>query len=183
MLLIAEALAASPGVPALSEEERARLEAGEVVVQTDLGGERTVSTGVVRVRATPDRVWPAVLDFQARIPENASLKQVTEYRRDGPEDWFIAFDMNVFGIKAVVHDHWQCELARNVCSWALDPSVSSDLALNEGFMYVDPRPSDSLLVFHSELVAKMWAPGWIRRWLAEDSMENVLDHIRVRAER
>jgi hypothetical protein len=183
MLVVPLASAADPGVPPLSESERARLEAGDVVVQTDLGGERTISTGVVRVRATTDRIWPAVLDFQARIPENASLKRVTEYRRDGPDDWFVAFDMNVFGIKAVVHDHWQCSLGRNVCAWALDPSVASDLVLNEGFMYVEPRAGDALLVFHSELVARMWAPGWIRRWLAEDSMENVLDHIRIRAER
>lgn len=183
MLLAALALAAAPTWPVLTPEEHAALDARRVVLRAAVDGRRTVSTGIVHVGVPPESLWPAVLDFEARIPENPSLVSVEEYRRDGPWDWYVRFEMRVFGIRAVIHDRWTCEMAASVCTWTLDPARDSDLVMNEGWLMVRPDGVGSVLAFHDELQAKMWAPGWVQRWLAEDSMENVLAKIRDRAER
>jgi hypothetical protein len=41
----------------------------------------------------------------------------------------------------------------------------------------------SLLVFQSVTEAKVPVPSWVKRWLARDQMEGLLQGIRARAER
>ena len=43
--------------------------------------------------------------------------------------------------------------------------------------------SVTYLAFHAELIVKQWVPGWVRRWLAVDSMDNTLSKIRDRAQK
>lgn len=182
-LSTAVAFAAPAAWPTLTADEQARLDAGEVVVHADTSGDRTVSTGIIRVTAAPAKTWAAVLDFKARIRETPGLVSVSEYKRTSPSDWFVQFEMNRFGIQAVIHDHWTCDLTANMCSWALDPNAQSDLTVNDGWMLAQPAGSATYLAFHAELIVKQWVPGWVRRWLAVDSMENTLSRIRERAEK
>lgn len=177
------ALAATLTWPTLSAEEQAQLEAGEVVVQADTSGDKTISTGVIRINANATKTWAAVLDFPARVPETPGLVSVKEYKRISPSDWFVRFEMSRFGIRAIIHDHWTCDLAANQCSWGLDPSQASDLELNDGWMLAKTSGSVTYLAFHAELIVKQWVPGWVRRWLAVDSMDNTLSKIRDRAQK
>lgn len=183
MIFVAHLAFGGPTWPTLSADEQAELDAGEVIIQADTSGEKTVSTGVVRINTTADKAWTAVLDFPARIPETPGLVSVTEYKRNTASDWFVRFEMNRFGIRAVIHDHWTCDLGQNYCTWALDPAKESDLVLNDGWMIAKTTGNVTYLAFHADLVVKQWVPGWVRRWLAVDSMENTLSRIRDRAQR
>lgn len=181
--LISYALAATLTWPSLTADEQARLDAGEVVVQADTSGDKTISTGVIRINADVTKTWAAVLDFPARVPETPGLVSVKEYKRNSAGDWFVRFEMSRFGIRAIIHDHWTCDLAANQCTWALDPGQASDLELNDGWMLAKPVGGATYLAFHAELIVKQWVPGWVRRWLAVDSMDNTLARIRDRAQK
>ncbi len=182
-LIVADATAAVPIWPVLTGPEQTKFDAGALVIRADTSTEKTQSTGLVRVQAPLAVLWKAALDFPARLPENPTLRSVEEYGRNGPDDWFVKFRLSIYGISVVIHDHWICSPAETYCHFAMDPTRVSDVREEYGWLYARATPSGSEIAFHSAFISDMWAPGWIRKWLANDSMVNVLDKLRVRAER
>lgn len=183
LLLAAAALAGSPAVPPLSAEDWADLRAREVVVRADTNSQLVESTGVVLARVAPDRLWAAVLDFQARMAENDTLVAVQEYDRTGPTDWGVRFELSVFGYRATFHNRYAWDRARSVVAYTLDGTRPNDLVVCDGWYLVEARDGGSLLVYQSRSQSKAWAPGPVLRWLANDSMAHLLAKIRDRAER
>ena len=166
---------------ALTAEEWASLRAGGVVVHADTSGSDTVSTGYVLVDKAAAPFWGDVLDLEARIPENGTLRRIEEYRRVSPYEWFVAVDMEVFGFDVRFTNHWTC--AGNTCAYTLDPSRPNDLTLCDGYFKVDEVEGKSLLTYHSRSRHEVSVPGWIRRWLAIDAVNNLLAKLKRRAER
>ena len=183
LLSIAFVLAAAPPWPALTGAERTKFDAGDLVIRADTSTEKTQSTGLVKVQAPLDVLWKAALDFPARLPENPTLKSIDEYGRNSENDWFVKFRLSIFGISVTIHDHWMCTPAEYYCIFAQDPTQVSDVREEAGWLYARSTPTGSEIAFHSEFISDQWAPGWIRKWLANDSMVNVLDKLRIRAER
>lgn len=175
--------AAAPRFPTLSAEERQKLDAGEVVLRTSAQGGRVTALGVVKVDAPPDALWPAVLDLRARIREGDTLEAVREYRRDGPRTWYLAVDMEVLGTELTLHHRYEWDPARQEARYTLDPAQANDLAVADGWYLVREEGGASLLVFESVTEARVPVPGWVKRWLARDQMEGLLEGIRARAER
>lgn len=183
-VLVGAALAGgTPEFPQLSSDEWGRLEAGEVILHTKADGGRVTATGVVKVDAPPEALWPAVLDVKARIPEGRTLESVREYRRDGPRTWYLEVGMDVLGADITVHHRYSFDPARQQASYTLDPDRPNDLAVADGWYLVKPAEGGTLLVFESVTEAKVPVPGWVKRWLARDQMEELLEGIRARAER
>lgn len=169
-------------MPALSGADWAALRAREIVVFAETRGQHVESTGVVLASVPPDVLWPAVLDLRARLAENDSLVAVEEYARAGAEAWSVRFEMSVFGFGATFHNRFRWDRAASWVTYDLDPERPNDLVSCDGWYLVRPEGTGSLFVYHSANEAKAWAPGWVWRWLATDSMEVVLGAIRDRAE-
>jgi hypothetical protein len=186
MLLAATlALAATPDPGgdegALSAEEWAQLNAGDVVVHADTSGADTISTGWVLVDKPSQPLWTDVLDLRARIPENGTLRDIEEYRRISAQEWFVKVDMEVFGVNVAFTNHWTC--AGDTCSYTLDPDQPNDLTRCDGYFRVQQVEGGSLLTYYSASRHHVSVPGWVRRWLAIDAVENLLHKLKVRAER
>lgn len=182
MLLLLPFALALPTWPSMTTEELARFEKGELVLRADTSTPLTVSTGIVKVAAPPELLWREALDFEAKKPENPTLKQLDEYKRNSPNDWFVRFQLSVFGIQVVIHDHWTCFPEVLTCTWVQDPDKVSDVREEVGHLIVRPEKGGSAIVFHSQFISEVWSPGWVRRWLANDSMINVVDKLRKRTE-
>lgn len=172
---------ASAATGALTPEEWIRLKEGAVVVHADTSGHDTVSTGFVLVAKPPTPLWTDVLDLQARIPENGTLKLIQEYRRVSPYEWFVLVDMEVFGFDVSFTNHWTCR--DNTCSYTLDPDRKNDLTLCDGYFKLDEVEGKSLITYYSRSRHEVSVPGWIRKWLAIDAVENLLGKMKLRAER
>lgn len=184
LALVASAFAvAAPHLPELTDAEWARLEGGKVVLRAESDGARVTATGLVKIAADADALWPAVLDIQARIAENTTLAHVREYRREGPNQWFLQVDMDVLGTDLRIHHHYTWDPAGNVATYTLDPDQPNDLALADGWYLVRPVEGGAVLVYRAVTEAKMPVPGWVKKWLARDQMEDLLQGIRRRAER
>lgn len=177
LVVVSLALAAGP----LSEDEWAELRAGEVVVHADTSGADTISTGYVLVDKPPSPLWGDVLDLRARIPENGTLRDITEYRRVSPYEWYVAVDMQVFGFDVRFTNHWTCK--DNTCAYTLDPAQPNDLTLCDGYFKIDDVEGKSLLTYYSRSRHEVSVPGWVRRWLAIDAVQNLLRKMKARAER
>jgi len=185
LCLLAEvALAAStPEFPQMTPEEWARLEGGEVVLRARADGGRVTALGVVKVDATPEALWSAILDVHARISEGRTLESVREYRRDGPRTWYLEVGMEVLGADVTVHHRYTWDPVRQQACYTLDPDRPNDLAVADGWYLVRPSGDSALLAFESVTEAKVPVPGWVKRWLARDEVESLLGGIRTRAER
>lgn len=177
LVLAALVLAAEP----LTETEWAELRAGNVVVHADTSGTDTISTGYVLVDKPSSPLWGDVLDLQARIPENGTLRGIEEYRRVSPYEWYVAVDMEVFGFDVRFTNHWTCK--DNTCAYTLDPARPNDLTLCDGYFKIDEMGGKSLLTYYSRSRHEVTVPGWVRRWLAIDAVQNLLRKMKARAER
>jgi hypothetical protein len=182
-MVVCAVAGSAPRVPALSTAELERLDRGEVVLHAASDGGRVTATGVVKVDAPPDALWPAVLDVRARIPEGRTLNDVREYRRDGPRTWYLAVDMDVLGAGLRLHQRYDWDPSGEVATYTLDEAKANDLAVADGWYLVRATDGGSLLVFQSVTEAKVPVPSWVKRWLARDQMEGLLQGIRARAER
>lgn len=179
----AAAFAAAPSWPTLTPTEAATFAKGELVLRADTSTPLTDSTGIIHVNAPVDVLWRESLDFKAKVPENPSVKSLEEYARNSPDDWFVRFEMSFFGVHVVIHDHWTCVPAERVCTWVQDPDRESDVTGEQGYMIVRPDGTGSAITFHAQFVSKIWSPGWVRKWLANDNMVNVVEKLKARAER
>jgi hypothetical protein len=173
---------ALPTWPTMTTAELERFSRGDLVLRADTSTELTVSTGIVKVAAPPELLWREALDFEAKKPENPTLKELEEYKRNSPDDWFVRFQLSVFGIKVVIHDHWTCFPEALTCTWVQDPDKKSDVRDEEGYLIVRKEGTGSAIIFHSQFISEVWSPGWVRKWLANDSMINVVDKLRKRTE-
>lgn len=185
LLFTLAALAAplAPALPTLTDAEQAALRARKVVVRSEIEGQLATATGLVQSTAPPDRMWAAVLDFQARIPENDSLQSIEEYARASVTDWSLRFRMSIFGFSATFHNRYVWDRPRGVVTYTLDEARENDLARCDGWYLTAARDGGSLFVYHSASQSDAWAPGWVLKWLANDSMVHLLTKIRERAER
>ena len=184
MVILWTALAvAAPSWPVLTVDEQARFDRGDLVVRADTSTPLTRSSGITRVAAPAAVLWRESLDFEAKRGESPTLKAMEEYGRTSPDDWFVRFELSVFGLRFVIHDHWTCMPATMTCTWVQDPTRESDVTDEVGFLIVRPEAAGSAIVFHSEFASKVWAPGWIRKWMANDQMVNIMQKLKERTER
>lgn len=174
---------AAPTWPVLTTDEQVRFDRGDLVLRADTSTPLTNSTGLSRVNAPAAVLWREALDFEAKRGENPTLRAMEEYGRTSPDDWFVRFELSVFGLRVVIHDHWTCTPATMSCTWVQDPTRDSDVTGEVGFLIVRPEAAVSSIVFHSEFVSEIWAPGWVRKWLAKDQMVNIVQKLRERTEK
>lgn len=182
----------APAAPTLSADEEARLAAGKVVIQPDLapgreGGVRT--RAIAEVAAAPAAVWTALLDFEPRVAENKALEQVTIYE----EQWTgsvlrrkARWDLDVIGTEIVFHNDYTYDRSQSYLTWVLDETRENDLVYSWGSYQVVPSPIHSglsRLIYVSETASARKIPKWLRKELAENSMEKLIGGIRKRAER
>jgi len=183
ILLFAHVALAVPAIPPVTDEEKVRLEAREVVVHADITGDVITSVGYVHVALPARAVWPAVIDLKARVAENNQLDIMDEYRRDGPYDWYVKVHMTIFGFPIGFHNRYLFHPEAEYLSYTLDSLQPNDLVICDGWWRTETRGAGTLLVYSSTTEAKGYVPGWIRKWMTVNSMENLLEKMRERAER
>jgi hypothetical protein len=178
MLLAAAAFAAD-----LTPEEWSRLRAGEVVVHADTSGPSTRSIGWVLIDAPTAELMPEILDFPARVPENATLKEIGVYRRVSPGEFYVRVHMEVFGYGLTFNNKYQCDASGQECRYTLDETVPNDMTECDGRYTVSEAEGKALLVYESSNRMRFQPPGWVRRWLALDAMKGLLAKLKARIER
>ncbi len=182
----------APESPTLTEKEEATLVAGKVVVQQDLPPAREKGVrarAVAEVDAAPDKVWEALLDFQARVPENKSLQTVEIYEDGWTGDILrrkARWDLQVFGTEIIFHNDYVLDRSQSYLEWNLDPDKENDLVFSWGSYQVLPspiHPGKSRLVYVSESDSGRTLPKWLKKEVAEGSMEKLIAGIRDRAQK
>jgi hypothetical protein len=182
LLLSGSAGAAPPGYT-LTPDETAALDEGEIVVrreESDTGGG---AVGIAQVAAPPRVVLDEVMNLEARVSENRSIRAVELYAEESrPELIGARWTLSVLGISVVFHLLYDCHRDEGYCSFWLDPTKPNDVEASEGHYLVTPRGSGTRLVYGSRTDTGRPMPGWLRRWLAGRSLHQQVGGIRKRAE-
>jgi hypothetical protein len=173
----------APPAPTLRDDERRAIDRGDVIVRDMEGrsdGRRMV---VFTVDAPPERVWAVVSRFSAFPTYIDEVKQAVVLD-DGPDGTVVAFTVSQFGFTLTYYVRHRYDAARREGTWTLDYTKESDLDDSVGFWRVTPWPGapGKSLVEHSTHVAlKTAMPGFLRAWIADNSLRSTGDWVRKHA--
>ena len=188
LLVATPAIAGSPPTVSISEQEIARLEKGEVVVRMDAGedGAGAYTIGIVDIDTPPRQALDAALDFPARVGEVSGLKAAEVYLHDtsvSPEKLGARWEIVVVGKTVTWHQLYDIDRTAGTASYDLDPAKENGIKAANGTYQVIALPDGtSRLVYRSISDAGVYVPGWIKNWLAQGSLVDVLEGIKKRAE-
>ena len=176
-------IAAAPPSYTLTAAEEAKLAKGQVVIRhadSQTGG------GVVafaNVQASPDVVLDEAMDLKDRVAENGTITSLDVYHQVAePEELGAQWTLTVMGSRVVFSIKYECHRDQGYCTYALDPDRPGDLVAAEGHYVVLPRDGGTRLVYASRSDSGRSMPGWVRRWIAGNSLQSQVDGIRKRAE-
>jgi ribosome-associated toxin RatA of RatAB toxin-antitoxin module len=157
---------------ALSDEERARLAAGEPVrrqLQSAGGGRGVV---VQDIRADVDTVWRLVTDMERYPGRVPNIEQAEVYDRAGGH-LRTRFVLGSFGVSAEYYVDHALDRERGAMCWTLDYSRQSDLDDSVGCWLLEPHPEHpgwTRMSYAIEVRMSPWIPGFVERALARDGL-------------
>jgi hypothetical protein len=176
-------VAAAPPSYTLSADDLAKLAKGQVVVRHQDSATGGGVVAFVDVAAPPSVVLDEAMDLQDRVAENSSITALDVYRRvASPEEVGAQWTLSVMGSRIVFSILYSCQRDQGYCTYALDPSRPSDLLAAEGHYVVLPQGAGTRLVYASRTDSGRSMPGFVRRWIAGNSLHSQVEGIRDRAE-
>ncbi|MEZ4322055.1 MAG: SRPBCC family protein [Myxococcota bacterium] len=185
-LILALASAEVPNTPpeplVLTDDESAQIAKGKVPVRFTDGGTSGGVVGFVDIAASEDAVWNAVMDVRARVGEISGLKEAN-VTLDTPTKKGVQWVLSVFGSKVQFHIDYDLDPSHRWCRYRLDTSKENDLVDVQGAYQIYRVGEKTRLVYRSETESGRSVPGFVKRWLASDSLTEQLVGIKARAER
>ncbi len=94
----------------------------------------------------------------------------------------VEFALTVFGTDIVFSTRYRCELAQGWCPYSLDAARPQDLVAVDGSYQTYASGDGTRLVYRSQTDSGRYVPGFVRRWLAVESLSKQLEGIKARAE-
>jgi hypothetical protein len=170
-----------PDAPELTPAEEKTLAARGVVVRQETTETGAVTVAVVSVRATPAATLDAVLDLEPRKDEVSNITEVTTYLHE-PERRGVTFDLSVMGVAVRFHTIYEIFRDTHFTRYALDPAREHDVVKAEGYYRCFADGSATRLVYAGSSDSGRRVPAWLKRWMANNALEDQLRGIRDRAE-
>lgn len=168
-----------PGPVQLTADEADTVSEGGVITRYDAAD--GMVTGVVDVAATPDAVMTAAVDLRARQAEQRSIQSIVLYE-ETPEHLGAEWTLSILTSHVVFNILYDIDRPRGWCSYELDTSRHNDIDGSRGAYHVYPYEGGTRLVYYSWSDLGRRTPGWVKKWLAQDSLETQLMGIKRRAE-
>jgi len=177
-----------PTPPVVTDDEKAKLEAGKLVIRDNIDDAPLTVLGIIEINASPERVWEEILDLDARLAENKPAKdmEVYEDRVEGDTRHIKArWDIQVFGQDITWYNHYRYIPTLSYFWFSLDPDEDSDIVKADGYYHI--LPSDmieggSRFLYYADTDSGRKLPNAIRKWMAHHGMKDMLKAIRARAE-
>jgi ribosome-associated toxin RatA of RatAB toxin-antitoxin module len=186
LLVLAGAVsAASPAGPRqLSEDQRHRLAAGEVLVDDTMprGASETArgGTALALVRATPDQVWRVLVDYPGHsryYPRVVAAEVVEQDERRVVVRYHVGLGPFSFGF----HMDKFPDARRRRIDWHLADGHGHGLFReNSGYWQVDPSDGASLVTY--AIAVRTMLPGFVTRGAERESLTETVTAMRKLAE-
>lgn len=184
------ARAAAPVPIELTDEERDTLAKGDIVMRKSVKGEQSrLVTGVIDIEVAPDELWRHLLDFDALLDENPSLKEMDCYgdvTAGATRTISCWYRLSAVGQSVKYHNVYVYRPAESYLTWDLDPAEESDLERNHGIYQVidvgTPDAPRSRLFYTSDVDTGRNIPAGLEKALLSSSLKTFMRSIKKRAE-
>jgi hypothetical protein len=165
----------------------AALAAGEVVLidHTPTRAGAVSVEGVAEVNASTEALWRSLLDFNARLKGNSSVKSFRYYKPSTPTEQWGAWEAAHFGFTVVYFNHYRIDRAAGVLIHELDPTQANTIEWSRGVYKLGPSPSNPAalrLSYAVETAFGVAVPNFIKTWLAGQGVRDYLSDLVHRAE-
>lgn len=156
---------AGPGEPSPSEEERQRLERGEVVYRVGaaprdglaVAGARG-AIAFVRVPTGPETIW-AILTAPRGYPQIFPGLKTVEVLEGGASAWLLRTDGKVGPFEFSYFSRYRLHPEGRLIVWRLDTSRDNDVFDdNWGWWHLVPEPGGTLVIYAIGSVPSSWQP-------------------------
>ena len=171
----------------LDAASEAALAEGEVILvdHTPTHAGAVSVEGVAEVKASTDALWRALLDFNARLQGNSSVKSFRYYKPSTPTEQWGAWEASHFGFTVVYFNHYRIDRAAGVLIHELDPTQANTLEWSRGVYKLGPSPANPAwlrLSYAVETEFGVAVPSFIKVWLAGQGVRDYLTDLVHRAE-
>lgn len=170
------ALPPAPAPLALTAEEEATLDRGELVFRDTGAGE---SIAVIDVSAPPERVMSAVMDLGPRVQDVSSLLAFEQYQ-DSPGKKAARWELGASIYSATFHVSYEYDLSKGWCVFTLDTSKENDINSTDGSYQVYASDGGSRLVYRSAQQNSI-LPSWLMQRFAREGATQMLEGMKRRA--
>lgn len=180
--------AARPSLPAMSEQQMAKVHAGKVVLLTRRDGGEASSeaqvTGLVQIGAPHEKVWGVLLDKRHSVASSGAVKSVDVLSDattpDGTRHMLLAWHLKVAFSDVVYHTKREYRAAERTMRWTLDKSRPNDIADTVGsYSTHDTSTAGSIyLLYSSRIDTGRNVPRWLEEDLTESSLKRYLQYVK-----
>ena len=145
--------AATPPALGLSDEQRRRLSAGDVVVLETLppGASKTArgATGLAVVRATTEQVWRVLIDYRGHVRYYPRITSVDVLESD-ERHALVRYEVGIGPLSFAFHMNKYPDPVRRRIEWQLAEGKSNSLFReNSGYWQVDEASGGGTLVIYA----------------------------------
>lgn len=174
---MAAALAAPPP---LDSATQASLDAGGIVMMPADAG--ATARAMVKIQATPDRVWQVISDPVHIRSSTRSVKQLVvhqdQVRADGKREQHLGYTLKV----AFTEVHYNVirvyDFDAGHMTWTLDDSRDNDIVATDGRFALSPTADGgTLFVYEVRLDSGRKLPSWLQDELTESSLKRFLIYV------
>lgn len=181
---VIEAFEGKPAQPNLGQEQLANLALGEAILITSEGSQGGRGVAIQDIQATPEAIWNRIRAFREYPGMVNYVEQCEPYLEDG-HDLRVRFVLSVVGFRYeyyILHDF---RPDQGYMTWTLDYSRESDLDDSVGYWVVEEvqeRPGFSRLYYSIDMRTRGWMPGFLRRMIARQGLEDATAWVKKEAE-
>jgi len=165
--------------PDLSADQRQRLSAGEVVLDTlPAGASKSAGggTAVGLVRAAPERVWPVLVDYRGH-PRYYPRVVSAEVVEADSQHALVRYEVGVGPLSFGFHMVKYPDPVRRRIEWHLDASRPNNFFReNTGYWQVDPAEGGSLVTY--AIAVRTILPGFVTLGAERDSLVDTIQRLR-----
>lgn len=185
------AAANKPNCPVLSDDQRAQIEAGKVVVyasKEDPESSVARATGIVEIQGSEAEIF-SILVSEAHSEAASKAMQNCQILRDeqvaaGHRRLTVTYTMKVVTQTiqwTVVRDVYE---GQGLLTFEIDPSADNDIAWTAGeySLYPGSAAGRTLVVYVSNLDSGRRIPQWVEEELTEGSLKKYLKYLKTATE-
>ena len=185
-LILSLAGASVPNTPPapleITADETAQLAKGKVPVRFDEAETGGGVVGIIDIQADTKTVWKHIFDMKPRVDEISGLREANIYEQTDTR-MGVQWVLSVVGTRIQFHVLYDLDPEKGWCRYRLDTSKENDLVDVQGAYQIYTVGDATRLIYRSHTDSGRRVPGFIKRWLASDSLTEQLRGIEKRSEK
>jgi len=179
--------APKPAFPTLTEKEEARLQAGKLVMTTQVADGSGAVTGIIEIDATPAQIWKILVNFEGLPESTPNIKEVDRYtdKKEGAKRLIdIGYMLKVAWVEIrywVHHDYFP---EQQYLVWMLDAAKPNEIAATTGSFSTWPgsAPGKTRYLYITSVDTGRSIPDWVEEDLTESSLKKYMKFVKEKAE-